>query len=215
MPAKHPTQDPISICARRAYQTGQDGGVIVALIIGLSALLVLVFGVVIARSYNTLQGGRQDVREAWSGVDVQLTRRHHVIGQLVDVVRGYAATEQDAIAEVTTRRIAASTAGDPKVRGEADRELDRSMTQLVARAEGYPDLRADEQFARLSQELTTVEDDIASARRYYNGHVGRYNTERETLPTSLVSTLFGFGPSSYYQTEEDEQEVVRHVFDAR
>src|SRR4051812_7211691 len=137
-----------------------------------------------------------------------LARRHRLISDLAQVAAGYAAFEQRTLAEVVTARdqAVAAAASGPSSRGAAEARVADDVSALIARAEAYPDLRADEAFRRLSSELVAAEDDVSAARRYYNGRVRLYHDARESFPANLVAGAAGFGPAEYFQADRDERE---------
>jgi LemA protein len=155
--------------------------------------------------YNGLVGARQKVREAWSGIDVQLKRRLDLIPNLVNMVKGYAAHEKGIMERVTEERAKALSAGsDPAARAKAEGELTRGLKSIFALAENYPQLKADATFLNLQQQLGETEDQIAAARRIYNGNVQAYNTRIATVPGNLVAGLHGFAAEKFFEMEEGE-----------
>ncbi|HSE95909.1 MAG TPA: LemA family protein, partial [Methylomirabilota bacterium] len=139
----------------------------------------------IAYAYNRLVRARNLVREAWSGIDVQLRRRRDLVPSLVEVVQAYGRHERDTFAELAALRMGELPAGAGP-RGQAETALSRAVRQLLAVAEAYPELRASEQFLGLQQRLAEIEDHVQLARRYYNGTVRELNVLVEAVPTNVV-----------------------------
>lgn len=172
------------------------GNVIVA-----AVFLVVVLGVTI---YNRLVRSRNRVDTAWSDIDVQLQRRHDLVPQLVKAVDQYARYERATLEAVTELRREAMQAVDLESKGVAEQRLSDGMGKLIALAEDYPDLRANENFLALQRELVETEDYLQFARRYYNGAVRDYNTLTESVPSNVVAGLFGFGQRDFFQKSADE-----------
>ena len=169
--------------------------------------------VVLVRMYNRLVGLRQQAQAAWADIDVQLKRRADLVGNLVETVKGYAAHEERTLGEVTRWRQAASAAPDARARAEAESGLTQAVRSLFAVAEAYPNLKADTSFIALQGELSQLEIDAVSARRYYNAVVRDYNTALETFPSSLVATLGGFRQRRFVELDrEAEREAPRVSF---
>ncbi len=150
--------------------------------------------------YNRLVGLRNQVREAWSGIDVQLKRRSDLVPNLVAVVRQYAAHERELLEEVARTR-AGAAAVDPARRSTEESALGRSLRHLFAVAENYPQLRADQNFLRLQADLVEVEDHLQMARRYYNGSVRDQNNLVESFPANLFAGPLGFRPAGFFEIE--------------
>ena len=168
-----------------------------SLLAGLAVLLA--FGVAL---YNRLVSDRATTRAAWSDIGVQLKRRHDLIPKLVDAVKAYAAYEQATLSRVTELRVAATRATRPGESAQAEGELGAAMRQLIAVAEKYPELKANEQYLALMQEITAVEQDLQHARRYYNGAVRQYNVRVESVPSNAVAALFRFEPAEYFGNDD-------------
>jgi len=172
-------------------------------IIGLaSALAVLVLAAVtITLLYNRLVRRRIVVQEGFSGIDVQLKRRHSLIPNLVATVAGYASFERGVLAEVTERRGRAMGEHTPAEKQRDENALSDALSKLLVVAEAYPDLKANAGFLNLQRELTEVEDVLQRARRYYNGTVREYNTSIESFPGNLVARIFGFRKEAFFELE--------------
>ena len=169
------------------------------------ALIILVaLAVVVVVLYNRLVRSRNRVSTAWSDIDVQLQRRHDLIPQLVKAVDAYAKYERATLEAVTELRTEAMRIVDINARGEAEQALSEGVSRLLALAESYPDLKANENFLKLQSELVETENYLQFARRYYNGSVRDYNTMTETVPSNLVAGLFAFKPREFFQKTADE-----------
>jgi LemA protein len=151
---------------------------------------------------------RNRVKNAWSDIDVQLQRRHDLIPQLVKAVDQYAGYERATIEAVTALRSEAMSADTLAARGQAEEGLSNGLVRLIALAEQYPDLKANENFLGLQRELIETEDYLQFARRYYNGSVREINTFIETVPSNFVARLFGFIQQEYFQLASDEAAAV-------
>jgi LemA protein len=148
--------------------------------------------------FNRLVKDRNQVRSAWSDIDVQLTRRHDLVPQLVEAVKAYAGYERSTLEAVTALRTRSDQAARLAEKAELETQLQAGIEKLIAVAEAYPDLKADENFLTLQRQLTEVEDHLQYARRFYNGAVRIYNTRIETFPHLLVAGPFGFRPSEFF-----------------
>jgi LemA protein len=167
-------------------------------------VILAVLGVIVVVLYNRLVRSRNRVSTAWSDIDVQLQRRHDLIPQLVKAVDAYAKYEKATLEAVTELRAEAMRVVDVNARGEAEQALGEGVSRLLALAESYPDLKANENFLKLQTELVETEDYLQFARRYYNGSVRDYNTMTETVPSNVVAGLFGFKPREFFQKTADE-----------
>lgn len=177
-------------------------------IIGFIALVVLGWLVLI---YNSLIKLRNRTKEAWSDIDVQLKRRHNLIPNLVETVKGYAAHEKQVFEKVTEARTRALAAKTPKEAGQAERGLAGALKTLFAVSENYPALRASENFQKLQADLTDTEDKIQAARRFYNGNVRDFNTRQETFPANLVAKPLGFKKQEFFEVEREEERKTPKV----
>jgi len=176
-------------------------------ILALLAALVLAWGVGI---YNRLVSLRVRARNAWSDVDVQLKRRYDLVPNLVATVQGYASHEKAIFEDVARLRAEAMGASGPADSDQPDARLAEGIETLFAVAENYPDLRADQNFRKLQDQLSDVENNIQYARRYYNAVVRDINTSIEVVPNNMVASLFGFRRMEYFQAAESERGAV-HV----
>ncbi|MDE3101806.1 MAG: LemA family protein [Chloroflexota bacterium] len=176
--------------------------------------IIVIVGLFLASMYNRLVTLRQRVREAWSDIDVQLKRRHDLIPNLVETVKGYAAHERGTFEAVTNARAAAVSAGatgTPEQRAQAENMLTGTLRSLFAVAENYPQLQAVQEFKDLSENLRDTEDKIQFARRFYNGNVRDYNTALMTFPTNTMASMFGFTPEQYFEVEDAAERAVPQV----
>ena len=165
-------------------------------------------------TYNRLITLRQRVKEAWADIDVQLKRRHDLIPNLVETVKGYATHESTVFQNVTQARAAAVAAGasaSPQERAQAENMLTTALRSVFAVAENYPQLQAVQEFKDLSENLTATEDKISFARRFYNGNVRDYNTSLQTFPTNVFSAMFGFKPEQYFELTDATERAVPQV----
>jgi LemA protein len=155
--------------------------------------------------FNDLVAARNQVRAAWSDIDVQLTRRHDLVPQLVAAVRGYASYERatlTTLTELRTRAVAAASLAD---KAEVESELAQQIDRIFALQERYPDLKASENFLALQRELVEIEDHLQHARRYYNGSVRDLNTKIERFPALIIARLAAFRPAEFFRSGADQE----------
>ena len=155
--------------------------------------------------------GRNKVDEAWSGIDVQLKRRHDLVPNLVETVKGYAAHERETLQSVTVARLAAVEAEEPAAVERAEARLSGALGGIHALAEAYPQLRASDSFQQLEAELAGIEDEIQAARRIYNSNVQRYNTRTQQFPTVVVAGVLSFAPRDFFEVEAPAERAVPQV----
>lgn len=165
--------------------------------IGIAVLLIL-WAVI---GYNRLVRLRNMTSEAWSGIDVQLKRRHDLVPNLVEAVKGYTSHERDLLENVASARAQSMSATAVPARSEAENSLSGQIRSLIAIAEDYPDLKASSTFLDLQKGLTEIEDQIQYARRYYNATVRDYNTRVQSFPDVLEAKLFGFKDADFFEIE--------------
>ena len=171
------------------------------LMIGLGVVLVVVLWVVLA--YNALVRLRNHCVESWADIDTELKRRHDLVPNLVQAVKGYAAHERDVFDRVVQARNAAHAAhASPAAQARDENALIGGLRQLMVVAEAYPDLKANQNFLSLQQELANTEDRIQRARRFYNANVRDLNTRIEVVPSSLVAGWFKFGKREYFEIDD-------------
>ena len=179
------------------------------IVIGVIVVL-LVLGAVF--SYNRLVRDRNRVDGAWSQIDVQLKRRHDLIPNLVETVKGYAAHERGTFEAVTNARANAISAQGPEQQAQAENALSGALKSLFAVAEAYPDLKANQNFLSLQEEITTSEDRIAYARQFYNDSVVTYNTRIQRFPTVLLANAFNFERRELFDAAPEDTEPVHVQF---
>jgi LemA protein len=163
--------------------------------------VIIVLALILVGIYNGMVRARNRVDESWSGIDVQLKRRHDLIPNLVETVKGYAAHEKEVFEAVTQARAAAMGAQTPAQSAAAEGALTGALGRLFAVAEAYPQLRATENFQQLQAELTNTEDQISGARRIYNGNVQDYNTRIQTFPGAVFAGMFGFTKREFFELD--------------
>ncbi len=172
--------------------------ILIAVVVGLLVLIGLPLA-----WYNKLVRLRHLIAESWGNVDVQLKRRYDLVPNLVNVVKGYAQHERDALEQVIdARNRAEANHGAVGAQARDEQQFVRATRQLFAVAEGYPDLKASQQFGALQQELVNTEDRIAAARRFYNANVRDYNVARTTFPTMLMTRFGDFPAAEFFEVEE-------------
>ena len=179
------------------------------MVVGIIIAVVLI-GLVIylISAYNGLIRRRNQVENAWSQIDVQLKRRLDLIPNLVETVKGYAAHERETLAAVVEARNAAIAAPDtPKAQAAADGVLTGALRQLFALSEAYPDLKANQNFLALQEELTATEGRVAYARQFYNDSVLTYDNKLESFPTVIIAKMFNFGPRDYFEADDQARTV--------
>ena len=185
----------------------------VAVIVVIAIVVLLLLSV--ALFYNGLVRTRNRVDNAWSQIDVQLKRRYDLIPNLVETVKGYAAHERQTLEAVTNARsnaINAQESGNVAQQAQAENVLSGALKSLFAVAESYPDLKANQNFLQLQEELTSTEDRIAYARQFYNDSVQSYNTRIQTFPTVVIAGMFNFQKREFFQAEEISTAVPKVEF---
>ena len=173
--------------------------------------VVVILGLLVVGLYNGLVRARVRVDEAWSGISTQLKRRHDLIPNLVETVKGYAAHEKGVLEQVTASRSRAMGAATPAQVAQSEGALTQALRGLYAVAEGYPDLKANQSFLSLQQSLADTESMIASARQGYNAAVRDLNTRIETAPTNLLAGMFGFTRREFFELEDPAERAVPQV----
>ncbi|WP_390458666.1 LemA family protein [Bifidobacterium apicola] len=184
--------------------------IVLAIILVLVVLLVI-WGIGI---YNGLVNLRNRVANGWAQIDVQLKQRADLVPNLVQTVKGYASHESTVLEEVTRARAdvaqaqAQTAGGDPmQARADAEQRLGQSLVTLMARAEAYPELKANQNFLDLQRQLKDLEDKIAYARQFYNDVVQKFNTRIETVPSNIIASLFHFRQAQYFQADEGSRQA--------
>jgi LemA protein len=183
------------------------------------AVIIIVAIIVIAillfiYSYNSLVRLRNRIESAWSQIDVQLQRRHDLIPNLVETVKGYAAHERQTLEAVVQARNSALQAQSqgPAAQAQAENVLTGALRQLFALAEAYPDLKANQNFLSLQEELTSTEDRVAYARQFYNDEVLKYNNKIQSIPANVIAGMFNFTQREYFDAEEGATAVPKVEF---
>lgn len=179
-------------------------------IIGLIVLLFLVMGGITI--YNGLVRSRMQTEEAWSQIDVQLKRRNDLIPNLIETVKGYGHYEQETLEKVVALRQQVANTTNREEKMMASDALTHHVSGLMAVAEAYPDLKSSTHYSQLQEELTNTENKIAYSRQLFNTTTSRYNTKLQTFPSNLIAQIFGFQPSSFLATPEEEKRVPKVDF---
>lgn len=176
--------------------------------------IVVVLALWVVGVYNGLIRLRNRTKEAWSDIDVQLKRRHDLIPNLIETVKGYASHEAQVFQNVTEARakaISAQESGNIAEAGKSENMLSGALKSLFAVAESYPELKANQNFLELQRELADTEDKIQAARRFYNGNVRDFNTKLEVFPNSVLAGMFSFKSFEFFQVESEEEKAVPKV----
>lgn len=189
------------------------GGVvgIVVLLFGGIILLGLIVLIWFIAAYNGLVRFRNEVKNAWSQIDVQLKRRHDLIPNLVETVKGYAGHEKGTLDAVIQARSKAVSAGSVTEQAAAEQQLSGALGRLMLLVENYPDLKANQNFLSLQEELTSTENKIGFARQYYNDSVMKYNTKIQSIPTNLIAGVCGFGEEPFFELDNPAEREVPQV----
>jgi LemA protein len=175
--------------------------------------ILAVVAVAVIAIYNGLVRLRNEVRNAWSQIDVQLKRRHDLIPNLVETVKGYMTHERETLQNITEARSRAVQATGVAQQAQAEGALTRALGQLYVVVENYPDLKANQNFLALQEELTSTENKIGFARQFYNDRTMTYNTKIESFPSNIVAGLFNFEKAEFFEIEDAaEREVPRVAF---
>jgi len=180
------------------------------LLIGLGAVgLIIIF---VWLTYNSLVTLKERIKEARSGIDVQLKRRADLIPNLVETVKGYAKHEKEVFENVTKARSALMNAGSMAEKAKADNILEGALKSLFAVAEAYPDLKASDNFKQLQSDLTDTEDKISYSRQFYNSNVLSYNTKLKMFPTNIIGGIFHFSEEEFFEAGEGDKKEVKVSF---
>jgi len=186
------------------------GSVACVVLLAIGGLFVLVAGWFVL-TYNGLVQLRNAVKNAWSQIDVQLKRRYDLIPNLVETVKGYAGHEKETLERVIQARQAGIAASTVKDQQAAENMITGALRQLFALAEAYPNLKANENFLKLQEELASTENRIGFARQYYNDAVQTFNTRQEVFPANLVASMLGFQPAEFFEIEAPGQREAPKV----
>lgn len=180
--------------------------IVIFLLVLIAAVLLWIFGV-----YNRLVGLKVRIENAWSQIDVQLKRRHDLIPNLVEAVKGYMAHEKDTLERVIKARNQAIDASNLKDRAQAENLLTQTLRSLFAVSERYPELKANQNVLKLQEELTSTENKIAFARQYFNDEARLFNTQIQVVPSNMVAQMFGFAPKEFFEIEDQSEKAVPKV----
>jgi LemA protein len=176
--------------------------VIIVIVIVVLLVLLALYAIV---TYNGLVGLRNRIENAWAQIDVQLKRRYDLIPNLVETVKGYASHERETLDAVITARNAGMNATGPEQQAAAENQLTGALKSLFALSEAYPDLKANQNFSQLQEELTGTEGRIAYARQFYNDTVYRYNTKIQSFPSNVLAGSFRFSEREYFQADDESR----------
>ena len=185
--------------------------IFLAVVIG----ILVLGGFIVVGIYNGLIRSRNRVKEAWSGIDVQLRRRASLIPNLVETVRGYAAHERETFEEVTKARSQLENANGAADNAVANNMLTGALRHLFAVAEAYPDLQAADNFRELQRELSDIEEKIAFARQFFNANVLSYNNRIQTVPNNILAGMFNFVDEEFFETDDEGRAEVKVDFSRR
>jgi len=182
-------------------------------IVVLVVVLILIPFLYVKSTYNTLVKMDEQVKAAWAQVENQLQRRYDLIPNYVETVKGYAKHEKDVFIKVTEARSKVAGASSIPEKIKANNELSAALSRLLVVVERYPELKANENFIRLQDELAGTENRIAVERRRFNEAVRAYNTKLRSFPTNIIASMFGFKPASFFQVPKEKQEAPKVKFD--
>jgi len=179
------------------------------LIIVIAVIVILVFWII--GMFNGLVRLRNQVKNAWSQIDVQLKRRHDLIPNLVETAKGYMKHERGTFEEITKARSQAIQANSVADKSKAESQLSGALNRFQLVVENYPDLKANQNFLSLQEELTTTENKVGFARQFYNDQVLQFNTKIESVPTNIIAGMFGFKQSDFFEIETPAEREVPKV----
>lgn len=181
----------------------------------ISWIIIIVLALVLLYlwfAYNSIVTAKMRIAESFSQIDVQLKRRTDLIPNLIETVKGYAKHEKDLLEKITTARASLMSAGSAHEKANANNALSETLKSLFAVAENYPNLKANENFLHLQEELTDTENKIAYSRQFYNSNVLDYNTKLQVFPNVMIAGMFGFKMSEYFEVSEEEKKTVKVSF---
>ena len=174
--------------------------------------VVLVVGLWLISSYNSMVKLRNMVRNSWAQIDVQLKRRFDLVPNLVETVKGYAAHEKEVLEKVTQARSMVQSSQSIEQRQQAENQLTNTLRSLFAVAEAYPQLKANDNFRDLQQQLSELEEKIAFARQFFNDTTMKYNTTIQSFPTNLLAGMFGFQALPFFEVDDVQRQAVQVKF---
>jgi len=188
-------------------------GMALMVIFGIVAFFIIVVLLWVVAVYNGLVAGRNRVKNSWAQIDVQLKRRHDLIPNLVETVKGYAGHEKQTLENVIAARNQAVSARSGDIPGQiqAETALGGALGRLMMVMENYPDLKANQNFLSLQEELTSTENKISFARQAYNDEVMQYNTKLESFPANMVAGPFGFKPATFFEVSGEKEREAPQV----
>lgn len=167
-------------------------------------IVIIILVIVLVAMYNGLVVARQKVKNAWSQIDVQLQRRFDLIPNFVESVKGYMEHEKETLAKVTALRTSWADANTIEEKANLNNQLSSTLKTIMAVSENYPDLKANQNFLELQEELRNTENKISFSRQFYNDTVTMYNTKLEVFPTNIIASMFAFKPETLFAAESDE-----------
>ena len=170
----------------------------------IALIIIAILIIAIISIYNNLVRLRQKVKNSWSQIDVQLQRRFDLIPNLVDTVKGYMNHEEEVLTKIAELRTSWANAGTIGEKANLDSELSGALKTIMAVSENYPDLKANQNFSELQQELQNTENKISFSRQFYNDSVTMYNTKLEVVPSNIIASMFGFKPEELFKAESDD-----------
>ena len=170
----------------------------------IALIIIILLVILVVSMYNTLVRLRQKVKNSWSQIDVQLQRRFDLIPNLVETVKGYMTHENDVLTKVAELRTSWANAGTVAEKANLDNQLSGALKTIMAVSESYPDLKANQNFSELQQELQNTENKISFSRQFYNDSVTMYNTKLEVFPSNIIASMFGFKPEEFFKVESEE-----------
>lgn len=183
------------------------------MLIALIVIVVLFVGgaIIVGGIYNGLVRHRNEVKNSWSQIDVQLKRRHDLIPNLIETAKGYMKHERETLERITEARNLARGASSVGDRAKAEQQLSGALSQFLVVVEAYPDLKANQNFLSLQEELTSTENKIGFARQYYNDAVLKYNNKIQVVPSNIVAGIFQFKPEEFFEVEDAAEREVPEV----
>ena len=170
----------------------------------IALIIIAVLVILVISMYNSLVRLRQKVKNSWSQIDVQLQRRFDLIPNLVETVKGYMAHENDVLTKVAELRTSWANAGTVAEKANLDNQLSGALKTIMAVSESYPELKANQNFSELQQELQNTENKISFSRQFYNDSVTMYNTKLEVFPSNIIASMFGFKAEEFFKVESEE-----------
>ena len=185
--------------------------VLALVLLAVVAVIVIVGGLIVMSLYNGLQRRKLNAENAWSDIDVQLKRRHDLIPNLVNTVKGYASHEKETFEGVTQARAAAMGAEGVAAQAGAENMLTQALGKLFAVSEAYPDLKANQNFLSLQEELTSTENKIGFARQHYNRSVNGYNEATKVFPSNIIAGMFGFSELEFFELDPAEAAAAKQA----